>query len=58
MSNMETPAVAPSATKTPISHVMRAMENRSVISWNPSGEKTTCTGCPYASIGPPIESRS
>jgi len=31
------------------------MEDRSVTSWDPGGKKTTCTGCPYASIGPSIE---
>jgi hypothetical protein len=31
------------------------MEDRSVTSWDPGGEKTTSTGCPYAGIGHSIE---
>ena len=55
MSTLGTPTAGCSATRTPTLHVMRAVEDRSVTSWNPSGEKMTCPGCPYTGIGPSIE---
>jgi hypothetical protein len=55
MSTTGTPTAGSSAMRTPTPHVMRAMEDRSVTSRNPSGEKMSCAGCPYTGIGRSIE---
>lgn len=55
MSTVGTPTSGCSATRTPTPHVMGAMEDRSVTSWNPSGEKMARTGRPYPGVGPSIE---